>query len=71
MEYERLEPFGSWRDNWHMAVLATITANAARNPKHQPIRPDVFFYKDPESAADERDQEMLGKLRMLRKHGNG
>jgi hypothetical protein len=67
MEYERLEPFGSWRDNWHSAVLASIFGNAFRDPKRPPMKMQDFFYQDPETAQERADQEILANLRIMKK----
>jgi hypothetical protein len=68
MEYERLEPFGSWRDNYHTAMLASILANAHRNSNRRPFGMAEFFYVDPETAMDKHDQELLMELRSRKKH---
>ena len=67
MEYQKLEPWGAWRDNWHAAMIATILASAHRDPKRPPPRMHEFFYKDPETAAKQQDEEMLTGLRLLKK----
>ena len=67
MEYERLEPFGSWRDNYHAALVSMILVNAHRDPKRSPVGMAEFFYRDPETAQHERDQEMLNELRARKK----
>lgn len=42
--YAQLEPFGPLDDSRRAGVLASILANAHRNPKRtQPFRPDQFF----------------------------
>ena len=70
MQYEHLEPFGAWRDNFHSAMIATLIANANRDPKRrpQPLKMSEFFYIDPETARENEDMEFLTKLRVLRKH---
>ena len=62
MEYDRLEPFGSWRDNYHAALIASILANVHRDPKSRPLRMDEFFYQDAETASEQSDNEMLAWL---------
>lgn len=61
MEYERLEPWGSWRDNWHHALNASILANVNRDPKRKstPFTVADFMYEDPESAQKRRDLAAL------------
>jgi hypothetical protein len=68
MEYERIEPWGAWRDNWHAALLATMFGNAFRDPKRsQPMRMSDFFYRDSVTAQKRADQELLANLRVLKK----
>jgi hypothetical protein len=59
IEYERIEPFGAWRDNWHTALVATILANAHRKPNSPPVRMSDFFFIDPESRQENQDAEMI------------
>ena len=59
MEYERIEPFGAWRDNWHAALLASIMANANRKANSPPISMAEFFYTDPETARDRQEAAVL------------
>lgn len=68
MEYEKLEPFGAPRDNYHAAIIATILANAHRDRKRPPVKMSEFFYVDPESAREDADMTMLSRLRMLKRH---
>lgn len=67
MEYERIEPFGSWRDNYHSAIIASLMANAFSSERSRRISPDEFFYRDPESAQEYRDNQMLNRFRALKK----
>ena len=62
MEYERLEPFGSWRDNWHAAMIASAIANAFRKKGAPPIGMHEFMYADPETAQEEKDKELIAFL---------
>lgn len=62
MEFERIEPFGPWRDNWHTALLATILANAHRDPKSPKVQMRDFFFVDPETDQEQRDAEMIAFL---------
>jgi len=68
MEYERLEPFGSWRDNWHAAIVATILANAFRSRNTSPVRLSEFMFKDPVTAREEEDLQTLAHFRAMKKH---
>jgi hypothetical protein len=64
-EYERLEPFGAIRDNYHAAMIATILANAHRGPRRAPVKMDEFFYVDPETRRERADLEMLTRLEAM------
>lgn len=59
MEYARLEPFGQLRDNWHMAVIASILASAYRDPKKQAAKFSDFFYTDEDTAREEKDKALM------------
>jgi hypothetical protein len=69
LEYEQLEPFGQWRDNFHAAMIASILATVNRDPKKQPqpIRLSEFFYVDAETERENADQQLLGTLRAVSK----
>lgn len=43
--YNRVEPFGQWRSDYRMALLASVFANCHRDPKRrpQPFRPSDFM----------------------------
>lgn len=62
MEYERIEPFGAWRDNWHTALIASILANSNRKQGSPQIPMSEFFYVDSETVRDKQDAEMLAFL---------
>lgn len=70
-QFEELEPFGQWRDNWHAALIAYILASAHRDPKKRAPELADFFYKDPQTVADERDAQTVAMFRNLAKKGNG
>lgn len=67
MEYQKLEPWGAWRDNWHAAMISTILASAHRDPKRPPPRMHEFFYVDAETARDRQDMETLAMLESMKK----
>ena len=52
MEYESLEPFGAWRDNYHAALIASILANANRKPNAPPFGMHEFFYQDAQTVRE-------------------
>lgn len=64
-EYEVLEPFGAWRDNFHAGVIASVIGNGNRNPSKQPTpyKPSDFFYMDSQSQQEHADAEMIDALR--------
>ena len=70
IEYSRIEPFGSVRDNWHTAIIAQMYASA-HTPKNK-VRPQLkdFMWIDPESKAKKETNSFLGKLREMAKNGN-
>jgi hypothetical protein len=67
MEYERLEPFGAQRDNFHAAMIATILANAHRDRKRPPVKMADFMYVDEETSRETADMQTLSSLRLLKK----
>lgn len=70
MAYDTLEPFGAIRDNWHMAVQASLFS-AAHTPKgKQPPSPSEFIYKTPEERAETNKQTFLSFLKSKAKHGD-
>lgn len=73
IEYDRLEPFGAWRDNWHMAVLTSIVANANRDPKKRPtpFSPSEFFYRDAETQQRDADLETVAWFEALASKPDG
>jgi hypothetical protein len=62
MEYDRLEPFGQWRDNWHAALIASLIANANRRPGSPPVQIRDFMYVDSETEQDRKDAELIAFL---------
>lgn len=43
-EYYLEEPFGTWRDNWHAAIICNTVAHTVKH-KGGRITPDMFMYK--------------------------
>lgn len=68
-EYYKLEPFGEWRGDLRIGVLAALTANMRRNPD---VRPEPFVAKDfmplfdEEPEAAQTQDELVATVRMLR-----
>lgn len=61
-EYERIEPFGAWRDNWHAALIAMILANAHRKPGSPSISMEDFFFQDAASVRERKDKQLMAFL---------
>lgn len=61
LEYDRLEPFGTVRDNWHAAVIASMSLAPHTKDGKAPSL-SQFFYVDPETAREKRDRAMINWL---------
>lgn len=48
-EYRR-DPWGTWRDNSHAAMIATMIGNAFRGKDSRPLTVEDFMLVDPETA---------------------
>lgn len=59
MQYDQIEPFGSARDNWHMAVLASLYANRTRAQHDAAVSVADFMFSDAETRA------MVAELRLV------
>lgn len=57
--FYELEPFGEWRADLRMAVLASLIANANRDPEKrpEPFTVDDFMLRFGESATSDAEQE--------------
>jgi len=60
-EYYALEPFGTWRDNWHSAQLAALIFNVNRG-KQKPVSTADFMFVDAQTSRDTQDRETLAFL---------
>ena len=60
MAYDSIEPIGSWRDDARIALLCTLVASIASDPKkgHRPT-PQDFMPWIPKSEDDEPDPELV------------
>ena len=65
-EFERLEPFGAARDNWHSATIAYILAMVNRDKRHAAPKFSDFMWKDGETAAEESDKMALSFFRAMK-----
>jgi len=52
-EYGR-DPWGTWRDNAHAALICSLIANAFRDSKARPVTYEDFMFLDPETAEKRR-----------------
>lgn len=50
-EEYRIDPWGTWRDNAHAALIASMIANAFRRSGSRVFNPEDFMMMDPEAAA--------------------
>lgn len=53
MRYEKIEPFGSQRDNWHMAVLASILSRVHTPKGKRAPTVEDFMFVDPETRKEQ------------------
>lgn len=58
-EYRR-DPWGSWRDNMHAAMTASLIANAFRGSDTRPFTCEDFMLTDPETA-EKRKAERVAR----------
>lgn len=63
--YYLLEPFGQWRDDYRMCILASILANIKRDPKKHPtpfdpldFMPDFMTLPDEDEIKSIEDKVM-------------
>lgn len=70
MAYASVEPIGEDRNDYRMAVLASLTANVNRDSskRPQPYKPSDFiedFWGDPEPSQGQTWQEQLALVEMF------
>ena len=66
IEYERLEPFGAVRDNWHMGTLAAMYMQVHGKPGSKPTAGD-FMYRTADEQRDRQTRATMSALRALAK----
>ena len=59
--YYELEPFGAWRDNYHVAQLCQLMASAWSS-KGQEFSLADFMYTDPDQRHATQQQEIAESL---------
>jgi len=62
MAYYRLEPWGAWRDNFHAALIAAVTANKGAR---QPVALEDFYYRDEDEASEREAQRLKSMFDLL------
>jgi len=71
-QYYIQEPFGAWRDNLNSAQIASILANANRNPKKtKPFTINDFMYRDRKQREEDEKGAFLSFLNAMAKPKNG
>jgi hypothetical protein len=63
-EYQR-EPWGTWRDNAHAAMITAMIGNVFRGEKSRVCTVDDFMILDPEVAAAKREADQKRKTQMF------
>ena len=64
MAYYQLEPWGSWRDNWHAALIAKLTYDVNRG-KQPPAKMQSFMFSDAEVDAEMKAKKFAAQLNAL------
>lgn len=65
--YYSIEPFGQWRDNWHMANLAAMLGNRWRKPSKPAVTVDDFMFKTAEQSKQQQTRKTLAALSAVAK----
>ena len=66
MEEYRRDPWGTWRDNSHAALIASVVANAFRGKDARAFTVDDFMLLDPETAAKQKaERAARGSLALV------
>jgi len=67
LAYNELEPFGAERDNYHVAMLASIYINSRRSKGSTKVSPKDFMYKDIETARELKTNSFVGSIQAAAK----
>jgi hypothetical protein len=62
-----VEPFGTWRDNAHAALIASVIANVNRGKNHKAYELADFMLVDRESSRVRQTTQTLKALRAIGK----
>jgi hypothetical protein len=65
-EYEKLEPFGAIRDNWHMGTLAALYMQVHGKPGRK-VSADDFMYRTIDEQRDRQTRQTIQGLIALAK----
>lgn len=57
IEYDRIQPFGSERDNWHAAMIAQIIAAVNTPKRRKPPSVSDFMFVDKDLRQSENIQQ--------------
>jgi hypothetical protein len=67
MDEYRRDPWGTWRDNAHAALICTVIANAYRSKESRPFTYEDFMILDPEVAEKRRAEKISrGNLALVK-----
>ena len=64
-QYYRMEPFGTWRDNFHAAQITQILANVYRGKRKRPFQLADFFYRDKTTERNARHRSFFSAFKSL------
>lgn len=65
MDEYRRDPWGTWRDNAHAAMLASLAANAFRGKDTRAFTYEDFMILDPEIAEKRKAERIARSSRAL------
>lgn len=66
-----IEPFGTWRDNWHMAQLTALIANVHRGKNQPAFKAGDFMWRDIEDMRKKSTSNFISALEILARPKNG
>jgi hypothetical protein len=61
-EYESIEPFGAWRDNWHAAQIVAAIYNVNRARGTPAFSVGDFMFEDGDTRRERRDAATIAFL---------
>lgn len=62
-----LEPFGTWRDNMHAGIIASLLANIHRGKSTKRFTPQDFMLLDGETHKRERNLGLMNLMSSVAK----